>query len=205
MGLLRRRGEELLIEPAKHAFHDPADPVDGRGAVFIERGLDGDAPSPVDARGVVCGQYAAPPFAGRPVVLEGRDHDDRAVCAGDSPGGEDPDPVDLGDRDPARKVVQVRGDRAGLCYSAGVGRLDRRIHAPAVTGSALTRGGASPSSASASASSTKWRRTWRKSWALVMTPNAWCVPRSLSLLTTNSEVSTAIVVSGRISPSSSTT
>src|SRR5207244_1030899 len=33
-----------------------------------------------------------------------------------------------------------------------------------------------------------------KSWALVITPNAWWVPRSLSLLTTNSVWSTQMVV-----------
>jgi hypothetical protein len=36
-----------------------------------------------------------------------------------------------------------------------------------------------------------------KSCALVTTPNAWCVPRSLSLLTTNSDESTQIVGSSR--------
>src|SRR5207247_2434141 len=38
-----------------------------------------------------------------------------------------------------------------------------------------------------------------KSWAFVTTPYAWCVPRSRSLLTTNSVWSTQIVVSGRSS------
>src|SRR2546426_1807728 len=36
-----------------------------------------------------------------------------------------------------------------------------------------------------------------KSWAFVTTPYAWCVPRSRSLVTTNSVWSTQIVVSGR--------
>lgn len=38
-----------------------------------------------------------------------------------------------------------------------------------------------------------------KSCALVTTPNAWCVPRSRSLFTTNSVWSTQIVVRGRTS------
>src|ERR1700680_3532372 len=44
-----------------------------------------------------------------------------------------------------------------------------------------------------------------KSCAFVTTPNAWCVPRSLSLLTTNSDESTQIVGSSRIDPSFSVT
>ena len=36
-----------------------------------------------------------------------------------------------------------------------------------------------------------------KSCAFVTTPNAWCVPRSFSLLTTNSDESTQIVASSR--------
>src|SRR2546425_775958 len=36
-----------------------------------------------------------------------------------------------------------------------------------------------------------------KSWAFVTTPYAWCVPRSRSLVTTNSVWSTQILVSGR--------
>ena len=44
-----------------------------------------------------------------------------------------------------------------------------------------------------------------KSCALVTTPNAWCVPRSLSLLTTNSDESTQIVASSRSEPSGSVT
>ena len=39
-----------------------------------------------------------------------------------------------------------------------------------------------------------------KSCALVTTPNAWCVPRSFSLLTTNSVWSTQIVISGSGGP-----
>ena len=44
-----------------------------------------------------------------------------------------------------------------------------------------------------------------KSCAFVTTPKAWCVPRSLSLLTTNSSESTQIVDSSRSEPSSSVT
>ena len=44
-----------------------------------------------------------------------------------------------------------------------------------------------------------------KSCAFVTTPKAWCVPRSLSLLTTNSEESTQIVASSRSEPSCSVT
>ena len=40
-----------------------------------------------------------------------------------------------------------------------------------------------------------------KSWALVTTPYAWWVPRSLSLFTTNSVWSTQIVMSGAGAPS----
>jgi hypothetical protein len=39
-----------------------------------------------------------------------------------------------------------------------------------------------------------------KSCALVTTPTAWCVPRSLSLLTRNSLASTQMVGSSRSSP-----
>src|SRR5918992_3555365 len=53
--------------------------------------------------------------------------------------------------------------------------------------------------------STYSRRMCMKSCALVTTPNAWCVPRSLSLLTTNSEESTQIVGSSRSDPSGSVT
>ena len=42
-----------------------------------------------------------------------------------------------------------------------------------------------------------------KSWALVTTPYAWWVPRSLSLLTTNSVWSTQMVMSGAGAPSQS--
>ena len=44
-----------------------------------------------------------------------------------------------------------------------------------------------------------------KSCAFVTTPNAWCVPRSFSLLTTNSDESTQIVGSSRSVPSGSVT
>src|SRR5918911_892782 len=44
-----------------------------------------------------------------------------------------------------------------------------------------------------------------KSCAFVTTPKAWCVPRSLSLLTTNTELSTQIVGSSRSEPSASVT
>src|SRR5688572_25517034 len=56
-----------------------------------------------------------------------------------------------------------------------------------------------------SSRSTYSLRMCMKSCAFVTTPNAWWVPRSLSLLTTNSEESTQIVASSRIDPSLSVT
>src|SRR4051812_27181819 len=65
--------------------------------------------------------------------------------------------------------------------------------------------GATARERSSSSRSTYSRRMCMKSCAFVTTPNAWCVPRSFSLLTTNSSESTQIVESSRNVPSASVT
>src|SRR5690606_14205969 len=133
----------------------------------------------------VGGELAAVPSLDRGGVRGGQDaatlaghetHDRRTVLLLLPPHDpEDPDAVDLLDRDPLREPGREPFPAFAL---AGANRQFREHRA-----------------------STKCRRTCMKSWALVTTPNAWWVPRSLSLVTTNSVWSTQMVSSGSGRPS----
>src|SRR5690606_32084645 len=200
--LLRRCGGQLVAEPAQHALDEAADAVGRRDALFGQVGLDGAGSLRLAEHGAPRGEDAAAVAT----VHEGGDDGDDAFRAADAVGREEPELVDGGDRD-------VLGDDAEQCLDGslvgprgGVGGLGHaRASSAASGGCGASVPAVARSAASASSCSMKWRSTWRKSWALVMTPNAWWVPRSLSLLMTNSEESTATVVRGRIDSSASTT